>query len=43
VFERSEKAVGEWLGKGFDADAEMLELINSVVFPIRPLVATSTR
>ena len=29
VFERSEKAVGEWLGKGFDADAEMLELINS--------------
>lgn len=29
VFERSEKAVGGWLGKGFDADAEMLELINS--------------
>ena len=29
VFQRSEKAVGEWLGKGFDADAEMLELINS--------------
>ena len=29
VFERSEKAVGEWLGKGFDADTEMLELINS--------------
>jgi protease PrsW len=29
VFERSEKAVGAWLGKGFDADAEMLELIHS--------------
>ena len=29
VFERSEKAVGGWLGKGFDADTEMLELINS--------------
>jgi RsiW-degrading membrane proteinase PrsW (M82 family) len=29
VFQKSEKAVGEWLGKGFDADAEMLELINS--------------
>jgi hypothetical protein len=29
VFARSERAVGEWLGKGFDADAEMLELINS--------------
>jgi RsiW-degrading membrane proteinase PrsW (M82 family) len=29
VFERSERAVGQWLGKGFDADAEMLELINS--------------
>ena len=29
VFGRSEKALGEWLGKGFDADAEMLELIHS--------------
>jgi hypothetical protein len=29
VFERSEKAVGRWLGTGFDADSEMLELINS--------------
>ena len=29
VFGRSEKALGAWLGKGFDADAEMLELINS--------------
>jgi RsiW-degrading membrane proteinase PrsW (M82 family) len=29
VFARSEQAVGNWLGKGFDADSEMLELINS--------------
>ncbi|MEO5693004.1 MAG: helix-turn-helix domain-containing protein, partial [Usitatibacter sp.] len=29
VFAHSEKAVGDWLGKGFDADAEMLRLINS--------------
>ena len=29
VFARSEKEVGNWLGKGFDADTEMLELINS--------------
>lgn len=29
VFERSAKAVGDWLGRGFDADTEMLELINS--------------
>ncbi len=29
VFQRSEKAVGNWLGKGFDADTEMLALINS--------------
>jgi hypothetical protein len=29
VFQRSEAAVGDWLGKGFDADTEMLELINS--------------
>lgn len=29
VFHRSEKSVGDWLGKGFDADTEMLELINS--------------
>ena len=29
VFTRSEAAVGEWLGKGFDADSEMLDLINS--------------
>lgn len=29
VFERSAKTVGNWLGRGFDADTEMLELINS--------------
>jgi protease PrsW len=29
VFARSERALGEWLGKGFDADAEMLALISS--------------
>jgi protease PrsW len=29
VFERSDQAVGRWLGKGLDADAEMLELITS--------------
>jgi RsiW-degrading membrane proteinase PrsW (M82 family) len=32
VFERSEKAVSEWLGMGFDADTELLELINSGEF-----------
>jgi hypothetical protein len=29
VFARSETAVGEWLGSGFDANAETLELIDS--------------
>jgi len=29
VFQYSERAVGKWLGRGFDADAEMLKLINS--------------
>jgi len=29
VFERSEKAVSDWLGMGFDADTELLGLINS--------------
>ena len=29
VFARSERAVGSWLGTGFDADTEMLHLINS--------------
>jgi len=29
VFGYSERVVGNWLGRGFDADAEMLDLINS--------------
>jgi RsiW-degrading membrane proteinase PrsW (M82 family) len=29
IFERSAKTVGDWLGRGFDADTEMLDLINS--------------
>lgn len=29
VFQQSENAVSEWLGMGFDADTELLELINS--------------
>lgn len=29
VFARSEALLAEWLGRGFDADAEMLELIHS--------------
>src|SRR4030095_11213636 len=33
VFQRSEKAVADWLGRGFDADARMLETINSGTFP----------
>lgn len=37
VFERSDEAVGNWLGKGFDADAEMLELINSGRVSASPL------
>ena len=37
VFQRSERAVGEWLGKGFDADTEMLDLINSGHFSDSPV------
>lgn len=29
VFERSERALRDWIGHGFDADARMLELMNS--------------
>ena len=29
VFHQSERSVNEWLGIGFDADAEIIELINS--------------
>ena len=37
VFERSERAVARWLGTGFDADTEMLELINSGRLPDSPV------
>ena len=36
VFQRSERAVADWLGRGFDADARMLETINSGSFPESP-------
>ena len=32
IFDRSDKALSEWLGAGFDADTELLELINSGEF-----------
>ena len=37
VFTRSEAAVGDWLGKGFDADAEMLDLLDSEGFADSPV------
>ncbi|MEO7760297.1 MAG: PrsW family glutamic-type intramembrane protease, partial [Casimicrobiaceae bacterium] len=37
VFERGEKATGDWLGKGFDADAEMLASLNSGNFSESPM------
>jgi len=36
VFQKSERAVADWLGRGFDADAEMLESLNSGRFPESP-------
>lgn len=36
VFARSERAVGDWLGRGFDADTAMLESINSGRFADSP-------
>ena len=36
VFQRSESALRDWLGQGFDADATMLELIGSGRFPDSP-------
>jgi protease PrsW len=36
VFHRSEQAVADWLGRGFDADAQMLETINSGQFSDSP-------
>lgn len=29
IFDRSDKSLSDWLGAGFDADTELLELINS--------------
>ena len=37
VFAKSEAALGQWLGRGFDADTEMLELINSGRLPDSPI------
>ncbi len=37
VFQRSERAVADWLGRGFDADAQMLESINSGRFSDSPV------
>ncbi len=33
VFKQSEQSVSDWLGRGFDADTELIELINSGEFP----------
>lgn len=32
IFDRSERAVADWLGMGFDADTKLLQLINSGEF-----------
>ena len=32
IFDRSERAVADWLGMGFDADTELLQIINSGEF-----------
>jgi hypothetical protein len=37
VFMRSEQAVGDWLGRGFDRDAEMIGLIESGRFSEAPV------
>ena len=36
VFSRSEAAVGDWLGNGFDADRDLLELLDSGAFSESP-------
>ena len=36
VFQKSEQALGDWLGRGFDADAAMLASINSGHFSDSP-------
>ncbi len=37
VFRRSEKSLGAWLGSGFDADAQLMELLNSGKLADSPL------
>jgi len=37
VFQFSEQSLSNWLGKGFDADTAMLELINSGTFAASPV------
>lgn len=37
IFTRSERVLGEWLGRGFDVDAGTLELINSGQFADSPV------
>jgi RsiW-degrading membrane proteinase PrsW (M82 family) len=37
VFRQSEKSLGAWLGRGFDADAQLLELLNSGQLTDAPL------
>jgi len=37
IFARSERVLGEWLGRGFDVDAGTLELINSGHFADSPV------
>jgi protease PrsW len=37
TFQRSEEALGDWLGRGFDADAEMLALIDSGLLSDSPI------
>jgi RsiW-degrading membrane proteinase PrsW (M82 family) len=36
VFRRSERTTADWLGQGFDADAELLEVLNSGRFADSP-------
>ena len=37
AFQRSERAVGDWVGRGFDSDTDMLELIDSDRFDDSPV------
>jgi hypothetical protein len=37
AFQRSERAVGDWVGRGFDSDTDMLDLIDSDRFDDSPV------